>query len=167
MFVEVSNRANYQATFLDKSWHDRVDLGAIVDKGWDRFAINQSLTDIFRSQPPVSGVLIPVGTGSIMGGSQFCTRAGGALGMWPPFAPEPPFGFNFFSFSRAFLSSSEFRANLRAGFNGFLVMPRVAQFTTIVALSEKSFALISCHCHSDVVRLILLHVIILSPTLDF
>ena len=121
VFVEVGNRANHQATFLDKSWCDRVDSGAIVNKGWDRFTINQSLTDIFRSQPPVSGVLIPVGTGSIMGGSQFCTRARGALGMWPPFALAPLFGFNFFfSFSWAFLSSSEFRANLRAGFSGFL-----------------------------------------------
>ena len=121
MFVEVGKRANHQATFLDKSWCDRVDLGAIVDKGWDRFTINQSLTDIFWSQPPVSGILIPVGTGSITGGSQFCTRAGGALGTWPPFAPAPLFGFNFFfSFSRAFLLSSEFRANLRAGFSGFL-----------------------------------------------
>ena len=121
VFVEVGDRANHQAMFLDKSWCDRVDSGAIVDKGWDRFTINQSLTDIFRSQPLVSGVLIPVGTGSITGGSQFCTGARGALGMWPPFTPVPPFGFNFFfSFSRAFLSSSEFRANLRAGFSGFL-----------------------------------------------
>ena len=120
MFVEVSDRANHQAMFLDKSWCDHVDLGTIVDKGWDWFTIIQSLTNIFRSQPPVSGILIPVGTGSITGGSQFCTGAGGALGMQPPFAPVPLFGFNFFSFSWAFLSSSEFRANLRAGFSGFL-----------------------------------------------
>ena len=89
--------------------------------------------------------------------------------MQPPFAPASPFGFNFFfSFSRAFLLSSEFRANLRVGFSGFLQLRHgVARFTTIVALSEKSFALISCHRHSDVVRLILLHIIILSLTLDF
>ena len=120
VFVEVGNRANCQATFLDKSWCNRVDSGTIVNKGWDWFTINQSLTDIFRSQPLVSGILIPVGTGSITGGSQFCTGAGGALGMRPPFTPVPLFGFNFFSFSWAFLLSSKFRAILRAGFSGFL-----------------------------------------------
>ena len=71
VFVEVGNRANHQATLLDKSWRDRVDSGAIVNKGWDRFTINQSLTNIFQSQPPVSGVLIPVGTGSITGSLSF------------------------------------------------------------------------------------------------
>ena len=69
MFVEVDNGADHQAMFLDKSWCDRVDSGTIVNKGWDWFTINQSLADVIRSQPPISGVLIPVGTGSIMGGA--------------------------------------------------------------------------------------------------
>ena len=44
-------------------------------------------------------------------------------------------------------------------------MPQMAQFTTIVALSEEGFALIGCHCHTDMVRLVLLNIIILSLTL--
>ena len=89
--------------------------------------------------------------------------------MRPPFAPAPPFGFNFFFPSAGpSFQASEFRAKSQSGFQWLLtVMPQVAWFTTIVALSEKSFALISCHRHSDMVRLILLHIIILSPTLDF
>ena len=68
---EVGNGANHQATLLDKGWCNCVDSGAIVDKGWDWFPINKSLTNISRSQPLVSGVLIPVGTGSIAGALSF------------------------------------------------------------------------------------------------
>ena len=121
MFIQVINRANYQTTSLDKGWCDRVDPGTIVDEDCDQITINQSLTDVFRSQPPVSGILVPVATGIITMGSQFWAGAGRALGTWPPFTPAPPFWFNcFFSICWAFLSFSEFRANLKAGFNGFL-----------------------------------------------
>ena len=91
VFIQVVNGANYQTTSLNKGWCDRVDPGAIIDEGWDWLTINQSLTNIFQSQPPVSGVLIPVATGSITRGSQFWAGARGALGMWSPFTPAPPF----------------------------------------------------------------------------
>ena len=121
MFIQVINRANFQPTSLDEGWCDRVDLGAIMDKIGDWFTINQGLANVFRSQPPVPGIFVSVATGSIMSGSQFWAGARGALVMQPPFVPAPPFRFNcFFSFSRASLSFSEFKANLKAGFKGFL-----------------------------------------------
>ena len=92
VFVEVSDRANHQATFVDKSWCDRVDSGAIVNKGWDQFTINQSLTDIFRSQPPVSGILIPVGTGSITGALSFVPEPDELWGCGLPSLQHPSSG---------------------------------------------------------------------------
>ena len=71
MFVKIGDGANHQTTSLDKGWRDCVDLGTIIDEGCDQFTINQCLTNVFQSQPLVSGILIPVGTGSIARGSQF------------------------------------------------------------------------------------------------
>ena len=97
MLIQIVNGANLHPTSFDKGRRDHVDLGAIIDNG------------------------IPVATGSIMMGSQFWAGARGTLGTWPPYILVPPFWFNgFFSLSRAFLSFSEFKANLRAGFRGFL-----------------------------------------------
>ena len=75
MFIQVVNRANFQPTSLDEGWCDCVDSGAIIDKISDRFTINQGLANVFRSQPPVPGIFVPVATGSIMQGSQFWAGA--------------------------------------------------------------------------------------------
>ena len=90
MFIQIVNGANLQPTSFDEGRHDCVDLGTIIDKGGDQFTINQGLANVFRSQPPVSGIFVPVATGSIMRGSQCWAGAGGALEMWPPFILVDP-----------------------------------------------------------------------------
>ena len=70
--------------------HNSIHAGAIVNKGGDRLAIHQDLADILRSQPPITGILIPVAAVSVLASSYFGVMAGAVLGMWPPFTPVPP-----------------------------------------------------------------------------
>ena len=90
MSVKVINGAHFETTLSDKQAGNHIHLGIIVNEGSDRLTIDQDLANVFRSQPSVSSVLIPVAAGSILASSYFLAAAGVTLGMWPPFAPASP-----------------------------------------------------------------------------
>ena len=90
MSIKVINGAHFKTLSFNKQRCNSIHAGAIVDKGGDRLAVHQDLANIFQSQPPIVGVLIPVAAGSVLAGSYFGVTAGVVLGMWPPFAPAPP-----------------------------------------------------------------------------
>ena len=119
--VKVIDGAHFETTLSDKWGGNRIHPGAIINGGSDQLTIHKDLANIFRSQPPVPGILVPVAAGSIPASSYFWATARVALGTWPPFTPVPMVWFNpFFSANAAFLSFSAIKANFRAGFNGFL-----------------------------------------------
>ena len=143
----------------DKWGGNRIHPGTIVNEDSDRLTIDQDLANIFWSQPPVSGVLVPVAAGSIPASSYFWAAARVALVMRPSFTPVPPVWFNpFFSANTAFLSFSTFKANFRAGFNG---MTGMTWFSTVVTLSEEGFTFISLYRYTYVIWPVLLYIIIL------
>ena len=74
---------------FNKQRCNSIHAGTIVNKGGDRLAVHQDLANILRSQPPITGILVPVAAGSVLAGSYFGVTAGVVLGMWPPFAPAP------------------------------------------------------------------------------
>ena len=69
--VKVIYGAHFEATLSDKRGGNCIYPGAIVNEGSDQLTIDQDLAYIFRSQPPVSSVLIPVAAGSIPASSYF------------------------------------------------------------------------------------------------
>ena len=90
MLIKVINGAHFKTVSFNKGRRNSIHAGAIVDKGSDRLGVHQDLANILRSQPPITGVLIPVAAGSVPAGSYFGVMAGVVLGTWPPFAPAPP-----------------------------------------------------------------------------
>ena len=119
--IKVIDGAHFETTLSDKWGGNRIHLGMVINEGSDRLTIHQDLANIFWSQPPVPGVLVPVAAGSIPASSYFWAVAGVALGTRPPFTPASPVWFNpFLSANAAFLSFSAIKANFSAGFSGFL-----------------------------------------------
>ena len=90
VLIKVINGAHFKTVSFNKRRRNSIHVGAIVDKGGDRLAVHQDLANILQSQPPITGVLVPVAAGSVPAGSYFGVTAGVVLGMWPPFAPVPP-----------------------------------------------------------------------------
>ena len=88
--IKVINGAYFKTVSFNEQRRNSIHAGVIVDKGSNRLAVHQDLANILRSQPPITGVLIPVAAGSVPAGSYFGVTAGVVLGMWPPFAPVPP-----------------------------------------------------------------------------
>ena len=71
VLVKVINGAHFQTMLSDKRGGNRIHPGAVINEGSDRLTIHQDLANIFWSQPPVPGILVPVAAGSIPASSYF------------------------------------------------------------------------------------------------
>ena len=71
VLVKVIDGAHFETALSDKRGGNRIHPGAVINEGSDQLTIHQDLANIFRSQPPVPGILVPVAAGSIPAGSYF------------------------------------------------------------------------------------------------